>query len=68
MNSVTPLTHNYWVETMQTMMKHPSANETIRQLAEMVLNLIELNKFDPDTGAYLDSLGLKALEENDGTR
>ena len=65
-DGITPLSHDYWVMTMESMMQHPAATESIKQLAEMCLNLITINQFDEDTGAYLDSLALLALEESDG--
>ena len=60
-DSVTALSHDYWVKTMRTMMIHPSSNEATKQLAEMCLNLIELNKFDADTIAYLNAEGARAM-------
>ena len=65
-NPVTALSYPYWVKTMETLMKLPSSDPATRELAEMCLNLIELNKFDPETIEYLNSRGVQAMEANDG--
>lgn len=61
-DGVTAITHSFWVKTMETMMKHPSSNEATRQLAEMCLHLIQLNKSDPETIEYLNACAARAME------
>lgn len=64
-NSVTALSYPYWVTAMETLMAHPSSNQAVKELAEMCLNLIELNKFDPETIEYLNSCGARAMQGDD---
>ncbi len=62
----TAITYPYWVKTMESLLRHPSATSSTRMLAEMCLNLIELNKFDGETIEYLNSRALQALESSNG--
>jgi hypothetical protein len=60
-NPVTALSYNYWVKTMKTLKAHPSSNDATRQLAEMCLRLMEINKFDRTTIEYLNAEGARAM-------
>lgn len=59
----TAITHNTWVQTLTSIHNHPSSDQSVKQLAEMCLALIEINKHDPETVAYLNARASRALEK-----
>ena len=61
-NELVAMTYPYWVKTMETLQTHPSSDTTHKQLAAMVLALIELNKHNPATIEFLNTRGSEALE------
>lgn len=60
------MTYPHWTRTMEALMVHPAATASTRSLAEICLNLIEINKFDPETIEYLNSRASQALENSSG--
>ena len=65
-DGIEPITFQYWNKTMDAIRDHPSSNEMTKELAKMVQVLIQLGKYDPHIGRYLNERALQAMENADG--
>ena len=65
-DGVEPITFKFWTKTMEAIRNHPSSDVMTVQLAEMVQVLIQLGKYDPHIGRYLNERALQAMETTDG--
>jgi hypothetical protein len=48
------LTYLHWRETLGIIQGHETSTNNEKQLAEMVRALFEINKYDPETIAYMN--------------
>tara|TARA_R110000822_G_scaffold76203_4_gene183150 strand:- start:887 stop:1120 length:234 start_codon:yes stop_codon:yes gene_type:complete len=58
----TPLSYDIWINTLAAYRDHPSSSGALKQLAEMLRLIIEINKHDPKTIGYLNSRANLAMK------
>lgn len=61
----TAITYKHWMETLTVMAEHPSCGANERKLATMLKTLFEINRFDPETIAYMNARAFEAMEAAD---
>ena len=61
------LTYGVWMKTCDFYKSHPSSTVTTKELAEMLRDLIELNKHDHDTIEYLNTRANRAMKKGQFT-
>jgi len=61
-----PLSYQHWIKTLDAIQLHPSSDEMVKQLALMCRVLVQLGRYDPHIGAYLDQRALEAMEAESG--
>jgi len=60
------LSYRHWIKTLDAIELHPSSDEMVKQLAQVCRMLVQLGRYDPHIGIYLNQRASEAMEAESG--